>query len=604
MTLLVAGVLTTGIMLSGCSDNAQINGNFTIKQVAAYDKDDTKQTELTCVYRDDMPNIPFVDVEQYLDLVYCEDADYSLTGSGHLYSVTGENKNTHKTGSSLLIDTEKDTMTFEEYNKFVVGKLDGTSVDYVRMTDVSTEEAPELIYDLSEYGIDLVAEDGHVYMPLSTLSDILNTSMTNADYIDGKIYLNREDSLSSDPTAYVKGLEDTYYETLTREADVAEYAYQELSFVLEHLYGRPEKAASQEFVKSISTMGLDETLEQGGIVGDVDLKQMKAYLTSTDKVEYAQGLFMLDNLLYDGGHNRFSYSFYQLLAGDENWDQTAFAREYLKRFGADPETNVILSNLGYRFTEVSRRHDLLTALRAEEFGTPEKIWIGNDGVEIVHLYLFGDTAVFLFDRFSDDVIMTNAGEKPFQEALAYAAENNCKNFVLDLSTNGGGSDQTMGYMLSVIYGHDAPYYHHDAETGYRREDVFTPDKNQDGSIDEKDEENRYDFRYAIMISDYSYSCGNTMPNLAHLEGIPLLGCTTAGGGCNVTMLTLPGEYLPYMLSTTQTMTDSSYQSIDRGIAPDDEMLVITKDGVEDASLYDPEQLTLAIDRYYESIESE
>lgn len=590
----LAGALAVGMMLSGCGAHGDADKYFTTKQVTVYDKDDTKKSEMTCLYRNDTPNIPYVDVEQYLDLVYCEDADYTLTGRGSQYAVTGRNKNTGKTGSSLIIDTEKDSMTFEGFNNFVVGKPDGTTVDYVQMTDVSGGEEPALTYELSKYGIDLVDKDSHVFIPLSTLSDILDKSMTYADYIDGKIYLNREDAFTSDPTPYVMGIEDAYYETLTREADVAEYAYHELCFVLENLYGRPEKALSQEFVKSLSTYGLDKTLEQGGTIGDVDLKLMKEYLTSTEKVEYAQGLFMLDNLLYDGGHNRFGYSFYQVLQSDENWDRTAFSREYDKRFGDDPKSNVVLANLGQLLTENDKKYDVLADLRDEGFGLPERIWEWNDGGRIASLYIFDNTAVFSFDSFTDDVIIADTGVKPFQEALDYAAENNCENFVLDLSTNGGGSDQTMGYMLSVIYGHDAPFYRLDVNTGYRREDAFKADKNLDGSIDEKDAEIRYDFRYAIMISNYSYSCGNTMPNLAHLEGIPLLGCTTGGGTCNVSMHTLPGECTQYKLSSTWMMTDSSYHSIDGGIAPDDPMLTITDGEIVDASLYDPVQLVAAI----------
>lgn len=599
----LTGALTAGIVLSGCGAFGGSDRNYSKKQVAAYDRDDTKQTELTCLYRDDMPNIPFVDVEQYLDLLYCEDADYTLTGSGHLYIVSGQNKQTGKTGSNLFIDTEKDLMTFDEYPGFVVGKPDGTAVDYVQMTDSAAENAPVLNYDLSGYGIDLVTEDDHVFMPLSTLSDILNNSLTYADYIDGKIYLNRADSFSSDPTPYVKGMEDAYYETLTREADVAEYAYHELCFVLDNLYGRPEKAVSQEFVNSLSAIGLDETLEKGGSINDVDLGQMKAYLTSTNKAEYAQGLFLLDNLLFDGGHTQFSQSFYDILSLDENWDQTAFAREYNEKFGADPETNVALSNLGYRLTYISDRREAGMVLRNEGFGTPEKTWVGNSGAPIAALYLFDDTAVFLFNAFTDDLIITNTGEKPFEEALAYAAEKGCRSFVLDLSTNGGGSDQTMGYMLSVIYGHDAPYYRLDVDTGCRREMHFSADKNHDGCFDQKDEKIRYDFRYAIMISDYSYSCGNTMPNLAHSEGIPLFGCTTGGGGCNVNLFTLPGECTPYRLSSTWAMTDPDYRGIDQGIAPDEVMLVISGDNIVDASLYDPDELTAAINGYYAAISS-
>lgn len=604
MIPVLAGILATGVALIGCGAGEGGSGQFTKKQVTTCDMDDTKQTELSCLYREDKPNIPYVDVEQYLDLVYGEDSDYTLTGDGDHYTVTGQNRITGKTGSSLLIDTKKDTLTFVKYNEFVVGKQDGTMVDYVEMREEPVMEDPSLTYDLSRYDIDLHAEDGRVYLPLSTLSDIMSKSMTYADYIDGRIYLNREGPFSSEPTAYVQDLEEASFEAVTREKDVADYAYQELCFVLDNLYGRPEKALSQEFVKSLSDIGLDATLEQRQTIDDVDLKLMKTYLTSTNKAEYAQGLFMLDNLLCDGGHTFFGYSYYKRLFADPTWEQTAFAREYKERFGADPETNVTLSNLGYRYRDMTRREDLLVSLRCEGFDQSEKVWEGSDGGAVAELFLFDDMAVFRFDILQNDIILTSTGEKPFCEALEIAEENNCKTFVVDLSTNGGGSDQAMGYILSMIYGHDAPYYHLDTDTGYHKENIFVADKNLDGSIDEKDEEIRYDFRYAIMISDYTYSCANTMANLAHEKEIPLLGQATGGGGCNVFMFTLPGECLPYKMSTTSLMTDSSYQSIDRGIAPDDEMLVITKDGVEDASLYDPEQLTLAIDRYYESIESE
>ena len=595
---ILSGILLAGVVFSGCGIGAETGKSFTKKQVTTYDRDDTKKTELTCLFYADMPHIPFVDAEQYLDLVYCEDADYTLTGKGHLYSVVGKNKKTGKTGSALLIDTEKDTLTFENYNEFVVGKPDGTESPYVKMTDESGGEDPPLTYDLSKYDIDLVAGDGHVYMPLSTLSDILNKSLTYADFIDGNIYLNRSDAFTADPTEYVMDLEDTYFDTVTREADVAEYAYHEFCFILENLYGKPGRAASQEFVENISTIGLDETLKQGGIIGDVDLALMKEYLTSTNKAEYAQGLIMLDNLLYDGGHNQFSYSFYYLLKSDQAPGETAFARDYWELFKYDWSKNLVFVNLIRDIEIANELKEALTDLRDEGFGSPEKTWEGEYGDLVAALYLFDNTAVFQFDDFADDLILTGNGEKPFIEALDMAEEKNCENFVLDLSTNGGGSDQTMGYLLSMIYDQDAPFYRMDIDTGFHKKDVFTADKNLDGSFDEKDGEVRYDFHYAIMISDYSYSCGNAMPNLAHEKEIPLLGSATSGGGSNVAALTLPGECTPYRLSTTRIITNSSYQSVDPGIGPDIPMLTVTKDGAADASLYDPEQLVSAVNAYF------
>ena len=133
------------------------------------------------MFRGDMPNVPYVDMEQYIDLVYQEDSDYTLTGEGDQYTIVGKNKNTDQTGTTLIIDTAKDTLTYEKYNEFVVGKKDGTIVDYVKATLVPDDKEPVLVYDLSGYDIDLYAEDGHVYIPLSTWSDILEQSLTYSD---------------------------------------------------------------------------------------------------------------------------------------------------------------------------------------------------------------------------------------------------------------------------------------------------------------------------------------------------------------------------------------------------------------------------------------
>ena len=74
------------------------------------------------MFREDMPNVPYVDMEQYIDLVYQEDTDYILTGEGDQYTVVGKNKNTGKTGSTLTIDTEKDTLTYDKYNEYFQSK--------------------------------------------------------------------------------------------------------------------------------------------------------------------------------------------------------------------------------------------------------------------------------------------------------------------------------------------------------------------------------------------------------------------------------------------------------------------------------------------------
>jgi len=48
------------------------------------------------------------------------------------------------------------------------------------------------------------------------------------------------------------------------------------------------------------------------------------------------------------------------------------------------------------------------------------------------------------------------------------------------------------------------------------------------------------------------------------------------------------------------MTNSKYETIDGGIAPDVEMISTAEDGSITATLYDPQELTAAINGHYEN----
>ena len=174
-----------------------------------------------------------------------------------------------------------------------------------------------------------------------------------------------------------------------------------------------------------------------------------------------------------------------------------------------------------------------------------------------------------------------------------------QNFVIDLSTNTGGSDDTMGFILSSIENKNANAYHIDAKTKYRMKDTFYADKNLDGVIDEKDEEVKYDFNYAIMTSRVSYSNGNALPARASEAGIPTLGERSGGGGCSLSFFGLPGASNKYCISGTYSLTYSNYESIDPGVPADYEMLEINDDGtIKSADFYDPTKLVATMNQHY------
>lgn len=581
---------------SATEQSAASNASVTKKTVAVYDGEESKKQDFECLFREDMPNVPYVDVEKYLELVF-NDTDFVVTQSGDQFTYHGEIGD--KKGSNLVVDTAKDTASFEKPKSFLVGKQNDMDSDYIKIEPEEVEAEKELLYKLADYGIDLLAEGGKAYMPVSTISDINFQSYSWPDYVDGSIYLARFGSSSS--SEFIAEKEGKYFDIVERPADVAEYAYKELCLQVDDLYGKPGQARSKELVKRIESEGFDKALDEGGVVDGINLADMKKYLKSTNIGEYGAGMLMLHSLLVDGGHSKWGTPFVIQVSSDPELNQTAFAKEYKKLGEKDPTVAGLVDVIKPLETQGTFLQADLIELRDKTFGKAEKSWPGDDGKEeCAWLYVFDNTAVFRFDHFDDQVIKTASGAHPFNEALALAKEKGCKNFVIDLSANTGGSDDVMGFILSSIENKNANAYHIDAKSGYRMKDTFYADKNLDGVIDEKDEEVKYDFNYAMMISRVSFSNGNQLPALASEAGIPLLGERSGGGGCAMSFFGLPGASNKYGISGTLTITNSKYESVDPGVPATYEMLKIKDDGtVESAQLYEPKELVATVNKHFE-----
>ncbi len=569
----------------------------TKKTVTVYDGEESKKQDFDCLFREDMPNVPYVDVEQYLELVF-NDTDFVMEQSGDQFSYHGEIGD--KKGSNLIVDTAKDTITFEKPQSFLVGKENEIDTDYIDMVQDKVEEEKELIYTLADYEIDLIAEDGKAYVPLSTLSDVNCRSYTWPDYVDGSIYLARYGGSSF--SDFIKGKEKEYFDTAERPEDIADYAYHELCFQLDNLYGKPGQARSQELVKRIESEGFDKALEEGGTVDDINLADMQKYLKSTNIGEYGAGMLMLHALLVDGGHSKWGTPFLLQIVNDPELDQIEFTKEYKKLAEKDPTVAGLIDVIKPLETEKTFLQGDLIDFRKESFGKAEKSWLGDDGeTECAWLYVFDNTAVFCFDHFDNQIIKSESGAHPFNEALEIAKEKGCENFVIDLSANTGGSDDVMGFILSSIENTDANSYHINGKTQYKMKETYHADKNMDGVIDEKDEDVKYDFNYAMMISRVSFSNGNQLPALASEVGIPMLGERSGGGGCGMSFLGVPGASNSYGISGTLLITYSDYESVDPGVPADYEMLEINEDGtIGNAPLYDPKELVATVNQHFEN----
>ena len=87
-------------------------------------------------------------------------------------------------------------------------------------------------------------------------------------------------------------------------------------------------------------------------------------------------------------------------------------------------------------------------------------------------------------------------------------------------------------------------------------------------IDEKDEEVKFDFNYAVLTTRASFSCGNLFPCVMQEHGAILIGEPTGGGSCSVQMGILTGGGGYFMSSANWTLQTANGESVESGCKTD------------------------------------
>ena len=127
---------------------------------------------------------------------------------------------------------------------------------------------------------------------------------------------------------------------------------------------------------------------------------------------------------------------------------------------------------------------------------------------------------------------------------------------------------------------------------------YLVDKNLDKSFDEKDKALKLDLNFAIITSNYSFSCANLMPALAKDAGIMLVGEKSGGGTCATNRYVTP-DGLVYALSIGQKFVNKDGDTIDNGIQPDYDIVKINDDGTKDYSeVYNFSKLSSLFSDFY------
>ena len=154
-----------------------------------------------------------------------------------------------------------------------------------------------------------------------------------------------------------------------------------------------------------------------------------------------------------------------------------------------------------------------------------------------------------------------------KKALDEAKEDpNVKNFVIDISANGGGSADIVMAMTSLIM--DKSYISQDNSlTGQRSIVEYEVDRNFDRVFDAKDEDVHYDLNFAVLTSGMSFSCGNLFPSMLKDNGVPVMGATSGGGACAIQAMCTADGFCFQISSFRARLNTLAGENVDKGVIP-------------------------------------
>ena len=573
------------------SDKPEVK-DYSERLVPVIDPKGASQGTVMLRFYNDMPNVAYVSISNFQQMVYPGTTVQVIPTGENQYSLTSP-------CGTATVDTDKDIFESDDYEAFtnLMGQVQpgmpNTTYDALpiirwKSIDIQPKNV-HVALDYGKYGIDLRADDTGVYFPFATIADL---------YIDGYMHIadyNGQSVLISPNGAY--DLDDDYPQSFiapilqeTRTADMADFAYRNLCFTLTNFFGYPGRTLLEN--KGLKEKGLDQALQDYGQAGQMT----RTLLKSQNMYEYIAGTATLSDLLFDGGH---TYTDVTVISPIDQKSTFWNSLSQVKKAKIDefmkicPEFSPIQND--YEKKRILKGE--LNKLRTEKIG------------QGVKYYKEGSTAYCWFDTFLCDdsgwhKFYKGEGPKPtvkdfpndwlvaLIDALEKAeADPEVKNFVLDISTNGGGSSDIVLFITS-IFCNKADMYYENTLTGQKIKTTYEVDRNLDGKFDEKDAQVKYNLNFALLISPNSFSCGNMLPALLKDYGIPLLGKQSGGGSCCV-LYNPSADGFGYRYSTHRSrLNNTKGENIDAGIKPTYEL--------ETADFFNISKVTQLVENYYKS----
>ena len=567
-------MIVGGLTMTSCSDKDDQDSrggdeekNYVERLYPVVDQTNNPLGTVKLRFYNDMPTVAYISVSHFQEMIYPGTTiQVQNLGNGR-YALTNPL-------ATAEVDTQKDLFMSNDYEAFtnmmgmVQPGMPNTTYDALpiirwKSLDASPKQV-EVTLDYGKYGIDIRDDGTNVYFPFATITDL---------YVDGYMHMadfNGEVVMVAPNGAY--SLDAGYPEFLltpllkdTRTDDMVDYSYKNLCFTLTNFFGYPGRALLE---KSMKEKGLDQALQDYGKAGQMTRELLK----SKNMYDYFSGSATLSCLLFDGGHTHTDLTYINNIDTLGNFMLTlkpireakleefyTYCPEYLPIKQAKEDDRALNKELN--------------ALREEK--------IGKD----VRYTKVGNTAYCHFDEFMCDdsgwrKFYKGEGPKPTIEdypddwlvilidAIEKAQNDpEVKNFILDTSTNGGGSSDIVVFLTSM-FANKPDLYYENTLTGQRMKCSYDVDRNLDGKFDEKDKDVKLDLNIGVLISSYSFSCGNLLPAMLKDYGICLLGMKTGGGSCCV-LYNPSADGFGYRYSSHRArLNNLKGQNIDGGIEPD------------------------------------
>ena len=576
MALAVSLLVGTALPLTASAAEDTIS----MKDTTAYIYNmDTTET-LPCLYKSSMPDMAFISTVDYLKHIYVDEPTEEKNADG-TYTITNPR-------GTMVIDYQNDTLHFDSFEDFSSAKenVDGTEMDVPYLKEyapVIEGDHNGLDLDLSPYKIDIIEYDGKTYFPVSSIGLLFGATYNTAVYCEGAVYFIHCADIVMDNCYFAN---KAAYNTLTRSKDLVELTYNDLCFAFDKLYGRPAQA---EIASVVEERGFDEALD----VYNDDTRRAKELLLSDNMVDYVLGTAYLGQAFADGGHTAVNYP--------------AILSVLTPGTAVNGELNRLLNTEDFRDRQAmiylinsltaSQRATNMAAFRSSQYKEDDLVQAWDDKSK-AKLYVTGDTAVFAFDSFVNEAVYH------FKWSLDYAKEKGVKRFAIDLSCNSGGNAAVVMYIMAMITNQNEDSY----TASYRKMQTLTGnlsrvdndlDLNLDGVINDLDKSVYYDFEYAFITSNISYSCGNLLPCLAKDAGFPILGERSGGGACSLLIAYTPETFF-YTMSSYNKFITKDNKDVDSGAALDYDLTKQASDGSDTdyTGLYDAAAYSTLIDEFY------